>query len=123
MSDKIGPLTFGKGEEQPFLGREFSTSKPYSEATAKEIDEEIKRIVQTCYGRAQSLIKNNLDALHRIARALLRYEVVNGRQLDDLIAGRPIVPGPIKKRNVQQQAVVEEVAPESLVKKKKPVPA
>jgi len=90
MSEKLGPLTFGKREEQIFLGREISQHRDFSEETAKEIDSEVRRIVETAYARASELLRDNSDALVRIADALLEREVLDGPEIDLLIEGRPL---------------------------------
>ena len=92
MSEKLGPLTFGKKEEQIFLGRDFAAMKDYSESTAVEIDQEIKRLVQENYARAKGLLQENLPALHRLAKALLEHEVLEGEQIDRLMRGEELEP-------------------------------
>src|SRR6195256_2836217 len=74
MSDKLGPLTFGKNEEHIFLGREVARAKDYSEETALAIDGEIKRIVVECASRARQILEENIEKLHALARALLERE-------------------------------------------------
>lgn len=102
MSDKMGPLTFGKkGGEEIFLGREISQHRDYSEKTAQIIDEEVKKIVIQAEKRATVLVKKNIPALKRIAKALLEYEVIDSVELDDLIAGKKIFPN--NKRNGSKQ--------------------
>ncbi len=86
MSDKLGPLTFGKSEEQIFLGREISQHRDYSEKTAQKIDEEVRDIVTNAYKTASQLIKENLDALHFMAKALLEKETLDGADIDDIMA-------------------------------------
>ena len=91
MSDEMGPLSYGKKEEQIFLGREFATHKDYSEDTAKKIDKEVSRIVMTGYESAKKLLSDHLDILNRIAMELLEKEVLNGPELDELIGiGKPL---------------------------------
>ncbi len=85
MSKKLGPLTFGKKEEQIFLGREISQHRDYSEETAIEIDAEVKRIVTNCYTRAKKLINDNLDLLHGIAQSLLEKESLDGEEIENII--------------------------------------
>lgn len=85
MSDKVGPVTFGKREEQIFLGKEIARSKDYSEATALEIDNEVKRIVNESYRKAKILLEDNIDLLHKLAEVLLDKEVVDGKELDELV--------------------------------------
>ncbi len=90
MSDEMGPLSYGKKEEQIFLGREFATHKDYSEDTAKMIDKEVSRIVITGYESAKKILSDHLDVLNRIAMELLEKEVLNGPELDALIRiGKP----------------------------------
>ncbi|NMC68671.1 MAG: ATP-dependent metallopeptidase FtsH/Yme1/Tma family protein [Myxococcales bacterium] len=90
MSEKLGPLAFGRKEEAIFLGREIAQHQDYSEQTAIEIDAEVKRIVMECYERARRLVTENLDRLERIAKALLEHESLDGDDIDALIDGRPL---------------------------------
>ena len=85
MSDDLGPLSYAKGEEQVFLGREIAQHRDYSEATAQKIDEEINRLVKNAYERAKSVLNKNLDILHQLAERLLEKETVMGKELDELI--------------------------------------
>jgi len=85
MSEKLGPLTFGKKEEMNFLGRDFSQSKNYSESTAVEIDGEIRRIISESYVWANSLLTDSIEKLHAIAAALLEKEVLDGAEIDRII--------------------------------------
>src|SRR5438874_11897520 len=73
---ELGPLTFGKKEEQIFLGREIAQHRDYSEATAIQIDEEVRKMVGTGYNTAKQIIADNRDTLERIARALIEREVL-----------------------------------------------
>jgi cell division protease FtsH len=85
MSDEMGPLSYGKKEEQIFLGREFATHKDYSEETAQKIDKEITRLVSDSYEKAKKLLSDHMDVLNRIASVLLEKEVLNTVELDELI--------------------------------------
>ena len=85
MSDVMGPLSYGKKEEQIFLGREFATHKDYSEETAQRIDEEITRLVSDSYEKAKQLLSDHIDILNRIALELLEKEVLNTTELDEII--------------------------------------
>ena len=89
MSEVMGPLTYGKKDEQIFLGREFATHKDYSEETAKRIDQEITKIVAEGYERAKQLLMDHMEALHRISAELLEKEVLNAAELDTIIGIRP----------------------------------
>jgi cell division protease FtsH len=91
MSD-LGPLSFGKKEEQIFLGREIAQHRDYSEDTAVKIDNEVQKIVRRSYSRARTLIEERSDALVRIAEALLEREVLDGEEVHQLIEGRVLAP-------------------------------
>jgi cell division protease FtsH len=86
----LGPLTFGKKEEQIFLGREIAQHRDYSEDTAIKIDVEVRSIVNTGYGKARAILENNRDSLERIARGLLEREVLDATELKLLIEGKPL---------------------------------
>jgi cell division protease FtsH len=90
MSQNLGPLTYGKKEEQIFLGKEFNRHQDYSEATALKIDNEIKHVVTEQYTRATRILTENKDTLGRVAEALLEHEVLDAGQLKQLLAGEPI---------------------------------
>jgi len=87
MSEKIGPLHFGRNEEMVFLGRDFAEHKEYSEQTAVDIDAEVRRIVTENHDRAKQVITGNLDKLNVLAEALLEYETLDGSEIDVLFAG------------------------------------
>src|SRR6185295_3735797 len=86
----LGPLTFGKKEEQIFLGREIAQHQDYSEDTAIKIDQEVKRIVMEQYNRARQIILENKEAMIRLAEALLERESLDSLQIRRLIAGLPL---------------------------------
>jgi cell division protease FtsH len=85
MSEKMGPLTFGKHNEQVFLGRELGSQRDFSEQIAMEIDEEVKRLVMENYERAKRLLTENMTSLKRLAEALLEKEVLDGSDIDQII--------------------------------------
>ncbi len=87
---QLGPLTFGKKEEQIFLGREIAQHQDYSEDTAIKIDQEVKRIVMEQYNRARQIIVENRDAMVRLSEALLEYESLDAIQVRRLVAGLPL---------------------------------
>ncbi len=90
MSDKMGPVTFGKKEQEIFLGREIAQHRDYSEKTAQEIDSEVQRIVRQAEERAEKLLSENIEKLHRLAKALLEYEILDGEQIDRILEGKKI---------------------------------
>ena len=85
MSEKLGPLTFGKKDEQIFLGREIARHKDYSEKTATDIDEEVKRLVMEAYERAKAIISENFDFLDAFAKALLEKETMDAVEIEALV--------------------------------------
>jgi cell division protease FtsH len=94
MSSALGPLTFGKKEEQIFLGREIAQHRDYSEATAIEIDNEVRRIIGTAHERAKQLIQLHREAVIRIAEALLEREALDADQIKLLVDGGTLPPLP-----------------------------
>jgi len=89
MSDNMGPLSYGKKEEQIFLGREFATHKDYSEETAQRIDKEVNRIVLESYDKARKLLSDHMDHLNKMASELLEKEVLNSTEIDAILGIKP----------------------------------
>ncbi|HEV8308776.1 MAG TPA: ATP-dependent zinc metalloprotease FtsH [Methylomirabilota bacterium] len=89
MSEKLGPLTFGKREEHIFLGREFARQQDYSEETAVLIDAEVTRIVLDCASRARQLLEEKAAKLHGLAQALLEHESLDSEEIARILAGTP----------------------------------
>jgi cell division protease FtsH len=87
---ELGPLSFGKQDEQIFLGREIAQHRDYSEATAIRIDDQVRRLIEEGYGRARRIIEERSDALVRVAEALLEREVLDGSEVIDLINGKAL---------------------------------
>ncbi|GAB2783635.1 ATP-dependent zinc metalloprotease FtsH [Dyella kyungheensis] len=92
LSDVLGPVTYGEDEDEVFLGRAVTQHKNVSNETASKIDEEVRAILDRNYARTKQLLTDNIDKLHVMADALLQYETIDARQIDDIMAGR--VPGP-----------------------------
>ena len=92
MSDILGPVTFGKKEEEIFLGREISQHRDYSEETAKEIDKEVRRIITEAQEIALNLLTKNIKLLHDLANALLEYEILDGEQIEKVMKGQKLTP-------------------------------
>ena len=92
MSERLGPLTFGKREEQIFLGKEITKHKDYSEKTAEEIDEEVKSIVNERYQYARRLLIDNKTTLVNLAQALLERETLDASEIEAIIQGRELAP-------------------------------
>src|SRR5450631_755519 len=120
---ELGLLTFGKKEEQIFLGREISQHRDYSEATAIKIDEEVKRLIASGYATAKGILENNPETLVRIALALLEREVLDANEIKLLIEGKdlPKIVPPPKEDGVQQ--VLKPEPGRAGVKGERPAPA
>ena len=88
FSDKLGTLKYDDEDENPFLGRSAGAKKRiFSEETAKLIDDEVRSIIHTCYEKAGSILAANLDKLHNMSDALLKYETIDQDQISDIMAG------------------------------------
>ena len=121
MSERLGPLSFGKEDEMIFLGREIQRHKDYSEKTAEDIDAEIKRIVIEGYDRAYKIIREDRDALEAITEALMERESINGDEVGLLIRGEKLPPAPIKPEP-KDSAGEERSQEDSEAPSKTPVP-
>ncbi|SDK87627.1 ATP-dependent zinc metalloprotease FtsH [Natronincola ferrireducens] len=91
MSDKIGPMALGGGDEEVFLGRDITSKRNYSEEVASEVDHEIKRIVDEGYEKAENLLRENMDKLHIIAKALLKMETLDADIYKKIFHGELII--------------------------------
>lgn len=90
MSEKLGPVTFGKKEEEIFLGREIAQHRDFSEKTAQEIDAEVRQIITKAENRVRELLSENVDKLHQLAEALLEREILDGEQIDLILSGKKL---------------------------------
>ena len=121
MSEELGPLSFGKKDEQIFLGRELSQHRDYAELTAQKIDEEVKNIITGSYEKARHILEDNLDILHKMAGALLEKETLNTQDIDRIIAENGGSAGkstegtqdPAPKQNQPEEKPVQEETGES----------
>ncbi len=102
MSDKLGMIAYGDNSQEVFLGHSVTQNKNVSEATAREIDAEIKSIIDKAYNKARHLLTENVEELHRLARGLLEYETLSGDEIRTVLRGEPVI-----------RKVVDEPAPES----------
>nr|BBD50112.1 cell division protein FtsH [Haliea sp. ETY-M] len=90
LSEKMGPLMYDEGGEEVFLGRSATQgTKGMSDETAKQIDAEVRRIIDECYQKAKGILEENVDKLHLMADALMQYETIDAEQIDDIMAGKP----------------------------------
>jgi cell division protease FtsH len=100
MSDTLGNVLYGEAQEYVFLGRDMMRSKDYSEATAQEIDAEVKRIVEGAFQTAKKLIEDNRDKLELVANGLLEYETLDGTQVADIVKTGTFTPPPKPPPNI-----------------------
>ena len=84
MSDRVGTIMLGSGQEEVFLGRDFAQAKEYSEETAAIVDEEVKRIIDKAYNTAAEILKTHIDKLHTVAGILLEKEKIDGEEFDQI---------------------------------------
>ncbi len=102
MSDKLGMIAYGDNSQEVFLGHSVTQNKNVSEATAREIDAEIKDIIDRAYAKARRLLTENIEELHRLARGLLEHETLSGDEIRTVLRGEPVI-----------RKVVDEPAPEN----------
>ncbi|NND59340.1 MAG: ATP-dependent zinc metalloprotease FtsH, partial [Gammaproteobacteria bacterium] len=88
LSEKLGPLTYSEEDGEVFLGRSVTQHKQVSDGTAHTIDEEVRRVIDTNYQRADQILQDNMDKLHKMADALIRYETIDENQIKDIMEGR-----------------------------------
>ncbi|BDQ02714.1 MAG: ATP-dependent zinc metalloprotease FtsH [Ignavibacterium sp.] len=92
MSERLGPLAYGAKEEEIFLGREIQRHKDYSEKTAQEIDDEVRTIIRNAEQRAENILKENIELLHKLSKELLEREILDGDEIDAIIKGQELPP-------------------------------
>ena len=114
MSDKLGPITYGTDDSNPFLGKEMGHISNYSEQTASEIDEEIQSIISTAYEKTEKILKEHIDELHRLAGVLYEKEKIDGVEFQQVMDGN-LLPGGAAQampQNTQpQEALPEDQTP------------
>ncbi|HED07935.1 MAG TPA: ATP-dependent metallopeptidase FtsH/Yme1/Tma family protein [Ignavibacteria bacterium] len=107
MSEKLGPLNYGKKEEEIFLGREIQQHKDYSEKTAEEIDDEVRAIVNTAMVHAEKILKDKVDILHKLSLELLEREILDAHEIDAIINGEELPP--VVKEEAKEEKSEKEV--------------
>ena len=120
MSEKLGPVSYGAKEEEIFLGREIQKHRDYSERTAIEIDDEIRSIVSAAMNRAENILKDNMDLLHKLSKELLEREILDGEEIDAIVRGEELPP---IKRNGSSENGTETEVPDhvkKLIEQRKP---
>jgi cell division protease FtsH len=88
LSDRLGPLTYSEEDGEIFLGRSVTQHKQVSDVTANAIDEEVRRIIDLNYARAEEILKKNVKKLHAMAKALVKYETIDSSQIEDIMNGK-----------------------------------
>jgi cell division protease FtsH len=106
MSDALGPLTLGRKQDTPFLGRDISRDRNYSENVASAIDQEVRRIVDECYQRAETILADGRDGLHLVANTLFEQETIEGREFESLMKKAAEEPVETAGSDVTQQGGV-----------------
>ena len=102
MSKDLGTVAYGENEDEVFLGRQIARQQHMSEETAKKVDNEVKKIIDTSYERAKKVLTEKIDDLHKIAKALLVYETLTGDEIRDLIL-KNIQPEKLSKKDEQDE--------------------
>lgn len=109
MSENLGPVNYGKKDEEIFLGREIQKHRDYSEKTAIEIDEEVQKIILKGMKRAETILRENIDILHRLSAALLEREILDAEEIDTIIKGDSLPPFTKEKSNNGDDELPEHV--------------
>lgn len=102
LSERLGPLSYSEDSGEVFLGKSVTQTKHISDDTAHAIDEEVRKIIESNYARAKKILEDNLDKLHAMAEALIKYETIDAEQIRRIMAGQD--PGPPESWNDTQDA-------------------
>ena len=111
MSDLLGPMTFGKKNEEVFLGRDFQSTRDFSEVTARMIDEEISRIVRDSQRLADEILRKNIEILQRIAKELLKYETIDSDDLKLILKGQKLTRPLNEIKDLEKITLIEDIIP------------
>jgi cell division protease FtsH len=122
MSEKLGPLAYGAKEQEIFLGREITKHKDFSEQTAQEIDSELKKVIMTAMSRAEKILSENIDVLHRLSQELLEREILDNEEIEKIMRGEELPP--VKKNglngsNKKDETVIPDHVQKLMEEKKK----
>lgn len=109
MSDKMGPMSYGAKEEEIFLGREIQKHRDYSEKTAIEIDEEVRGIINNSMNRAEKILRDNIELLHKLSKELLEREILDSEEIERIIKGEALPPIPEIKETKKEDEIPEHV--------------
>ena len=117
MSEKLGPLAYGQNEEEIFLGREVTKHQNYSEETAQNIDSEVRKIISDAEHRAETILRENIDVLHKLSEELLEREILDSEEIDKVMKGEKLPP--VKRIETDENEVPDHVKKMLEDKKKK----
>ena len=109
MSEDLGPIMYGSGDHEVFLGRDYSNVRNYSESVASDIDKEVKKLITSCYERCNNILSSNMDKLQAVAEYLIIHEKVDGKLFDKLMKGEFT---PDEAVDTDEATVVTEVVPD-----------
>lgn len=104
MSENLGPITFGRKQEQVFLGRDIAQDRNYSEEVACAIDKEVRRLIEDAYAKTEEMLQTNMDKLHLIANALMEKETLEANELEQLLQEGKITPRPLSEEQLADEA-------------------
>jgi len=117
MSDVLGPVSFGKQEEEIFLGREIAQHRDYSESTAQVIDKDVRKIITEAQETAEKLLRDNINLLHNLSQALLDYEILDGEQIEMIMKGQKLSPKKQKQTTGEKKTGVKKARTAKSTKK------
>ena len=112
MSDSLGPINYGSGDHEVFLGKDYGNIRNYSEAVAAEIDEEINRIIHSSYKRCEEILKAHSDKLKQLAEYLIEYEKIDGDDFRAMMEGRPFTPPILSEESSPEKTQTDPPAPD-----------
>jgi cell division protease FtsH len=115
MSEKLGPRVLGRNHDMPFLGRDMGNEPDYSDEIAREIDDEIRRVIEESHEAAHRVLQEHIDDLHRISAVLIEHETIDADQFERLLAG--------ESEQVVFPDETEETPPEAPAEEKKRAPS
>ncbi|PKL83822.1 MAG: cell division protein FtsH [Ignavibacteriae bacterium HGW-Ignavibacteriae-3] len=110
MSEKLGPIAYGQKDQEIFLGREITKHKDFSEQTAQDIDTELKKIIMTGMDRAEKILSENIEVLHKLSKELLEREILDGEEIDKIMRGEELPP--VKRNGADKEKTVDTVIPD-----------
>ncbi len=119
MSEKLGPLNYGQNSEEIFIGRQMSQGRSFSEQTAIEIDKEVRSIILKAEKRAEKILRENIEVLHRLSNVLLEREILDASEIDAIVRGEELPPVKTKKNGEEAEKEALEKAVEKLRKHSK----